>query len=49
MDVKETAKFCGEFVCEADISVQDDFVGDAIVWHHVIGIEEGYSFRIDSF
>jgi hypothetical protein len=49
MDVKKTAEFCGKFRCESDISVQDDLVGDAIMWYHVTGVEERYSFRVNGF
>jgi hypothetical protein len=49
MDVKKTAKFCSEFRCEMDISVQDDFAGDAIMWYHMTGIEKGDSFRVNGF
>ena len=35
MDIKKTAEFCGEFGCEADISVRNDFAGNAVVWNHV--------------
>jgi hypothetical protein len=47
MDVKEMVEFCGEFGRKLDISVRYDFAGNAIVWYHVTGIEEGDSFRIN--
>ena len=39
MDIEKAAKFCGEFGCEADISVRNDFVGNAVMRDHVSGIE----------
>ena len=48
MDVEKAAEFCGEFGCEADISVQNDFAGNAVMWDHVSGIEQCHSFRIDA-
>ena len=39
MDIEKAAKFCGKFGCEADISVRNDFAGNAVVWDHVSGIE----------
>ena len=48
MDVKKAAKFCGKFGCEADVSVRNDFAGNAVVWDHVSGIEQCYSFGIDA-
>ena len=39
MDVKKAAKFCGKFRCKTDISVQNDFVGNAVVGDHMGGIE----------
>ena len=48
MDIKKTAEFCGEFQCEADISVRNDFAGNAVVWDHVSGVEQCHSFRVDA-
>ena len=48
MDIKKAAEFCGEFGCEADISVRNDFAGNAVVRNHVSGIEQCYSFRINA-
>ena len=48
MDIEKTAEFCGEFRCEADISVRNDFAGNAVVWDHVSGVEQCHSFRIDA-
>ena len=39
MDIKKAAKFRGKFGCEADISVRNDFAGNAVVWDHVSGVE----------
>ena len=39
MDIKKAAEFCGKFRCEADVSVRNDFAGDAVVRNHVGGIE----------
>ena len=39
MDVKKAAEFCGEFRCEADISVRNDFAGNPVMRNHVSGIE----------
>ena len=44
MDVQKAAKICGKFRCEADITVRDDFAGNAVVWSHVGGIEGGHPF-----
>jgi hypothetical protein len=49
MDVKKMAKFCGEFGCETDISVRDDFAGNAVMWYHVTSVEKGNFFRVDRF
>ena len=49
MDVEKAAKFGSEFGREADISVRNDFAGDAVVWDHVSGVEQCHSFRIDAF
>ena len=48
MNVKKTAKFCGEFGCKTDISVRNDFAGNAVVRDHVGGVEQCHSFRIDA-
>ena len=48
MDIEKAAEFCGEFGCEADISVRDDFAGTAIVRDHVSSVEQCHSFRIDA-
>ena len=39
MDIEKAAEFCGEFGCETDISVRNDFAGNAVVWNHVSGVE----------
>ena len=39
MDIEKAAEFCGKFGCETDISVRNDFAGDAVVRNHVSGIE----------
>ena len=39
MNIKKTAEFCGEFGREADISVRNDFAGNAVMWDHVSSIE----------
>ena len=39
MDIEKAAEFCGEFGCEADISVRNDFAGNAVVWDHVGSVE----------
>ena len=36
MNIEKTAEFGGEFRCEADISVRNDFAGNAVVWNHVM-------------
>ena len=48
MNIKKTAEFYGEFRCETDISVRNDFAGNAVVWDHVSGVEQCHSFRIDA-
>ena len=48
MDIKKAAEFCGEFGCEADVSVRNDFAGNAVVWDHVSGVEQCHSFRVDA-
>ena len=48
MDIEKAAKFCCKFGCKADISVQNDFAGNAVVWDHVSGVEQCYSFRVDA-
>ena len=48
MDVQKAAKFCGKFGCEADISVRNDCTGNAVMWDHVSGIKQCYSFGIDA-
>ena len=40
------AKICGKFRCKADVLVQDDFAGNAMVRSHMSSIECGYSFRV---
>ena len=47
VDVEKAAEFCGEFGCEADISVRNNFAGNAVVWDHVGGVEQCHSFRVD--
>ena len=39
MDIEKAAKFRGKFGCEADISVRNDFTGDAVMWDHMSGVE----------
>ena len=48
MDVEKAAEFCGKFGREADISVRNNFAGNAVVWDHVGGVEQCYSFRVDA-
>ena len=48
MDIKKAAEFCGEFGCKADISVRNDFAGNAVVRDHVGGVEQRHSFRVDA-
>ena len=48
MDIKKATEFCGKFGCEADISVRNDFAGDAVVRDHVSGVERCHSFGIDA-
>ena len=48
MDVQKAAEFCREFGCKTDILVRNDFAGNAVVWDHVSGIEQRYSFRVDA-
>ena len=48
MDIKKATKFCGEFGCEADISVRNDFAGNAVMRDHVSGVEQCHSFGIDA-
>ena len=48
MDIEKATEFCGEFGCEVDISVRNDFTGNAVMWDHVSGIEQCYSFGIDA-
>ena len=49
MDIEKAAEFCGKFGCEADISVRNDFAGNAVVRDHVSGVEQCHSFGIDAF
>ena len=39
MDIEKAAEFCGKFGCEADVSVRNDFVGNAVVWDYVSSVE----------
>ena len=48
MDIEKATKFCREFGCEADISVRNDFAGDAVVRNHVSSVEQCHSFRVDA-
>ena len=48
MDIKKAAEFCGKFGCKADISVRNNFAGNAVVRDHVSGVEECYSLRVDA-
>ena len=48
MDIKKATEFRGKFGCEADVSVRDDFAGNAVVRDHVSGVEECHSFRVDA-
>ena len=48
MDIEKAAKFCGKFRRETDISVRDDFAGNAVVRNHVSSVEQCHSFRIDA-
>ena len=48
MDIEKAAEFCGEFGCETDISVRNDFAGNAVMRDHVSGVEQCHSFGIDA-
>ena len=48
MDVEKATKFCSEFGCEANISVRNDFAGNAVMRDHVGGVEQCHSFRVDA-
>ena len=48
MDIEKATEFCGKFGCEADISVRNDFAGNAVMWDHVSGVEQCHSFRVDA-
>ena len=47
LDIKKSTKFRRKLRNETDISVRDDFAGDAVVGSHVIDKEFGNSFRVD--
>ena len=44
VDVQEAAEVCGEFRCEAYVSVRYYFAGNAIVGRYMGGVECGHSF-----
>ena len=48
MDIEKSTEFCSEFGCEADISVRNNFAGNAVMWDHVSGVEQCHSFRVDA-
>ena len=48
MDIEETTEFCGKFGCETDISVRNDFAGNAVMRDHVSGVEQRHSFRVNA-
>ena len=44
MDIEKAAEFCGKLRRKTDISVRDDFAGNAVVRDHVSSVEQCYSF-----
>ena len=49
VDIEKAAEFCGKFGREANVSVRNDFAGNAVMRDHVSGVEQCHSLRIDAF